>query len=53
LSDGGLQSTAVQEALNIPSDQVVILVIPVGYVNNSKQTKTQLSLLDIVHQNGW
>jgi putative NAD(P)H nitroreductase len=49
----GFSERAVQEALNIPSDQAVILVIPVGYADNSKQTKTRLSLSDVVHQNGW
>jgi nitroreductase len=49
----GFSERAVQRALNIPSDQAVILVIPVGYADNSKQTKTRLSLSDVVHQNGW
>ncbi|HEX8263860.1 MAG TPA: nitroreductase family protein [Pyrinomonadaceae bacterium] len=49
----GFSERAVQEALNIPADQAVILVIPVGYADNSKQTKTRLSLSDVVHQNGW
>jgi nitroreductase len=49
----GFSERTVQEALGIPSDQAVILVIPVGYADNSKQTKTRLSLTDVVHQNGW
>jgi nitroreductase len=42
----------ITPVLNIPSDQAVILVIPVGYADNSKQTKTRLSLSEVVHQNG-
>jgi nitroreductase len=49
----GFSERAVQEALNIPSDQAVILVVPVGYADNSAQTKTRLSLDEIVHQNSW
>lgn len=49
----GFSERAVQQALKIPSDQAVILVIPIGYADNSKQTKTRLSLSKVVHQNGW
>jgi nitroreductase len=49
----GFSERAVQEVLNIPSSQAVILVIPIGYADNSKQTKTRLSLSELVHQNSW
>jgi nitroreductase len=49
----GFSERCVREALDIPSDQAVILVVPVGYADNSTQTKTRLSLNEIVHQNSW
>ena len=49
----GFSERAVQEALGIPSHQAVILVVPVGYADNSAATKTRLSLSEVVHQNCW
>jgi len=49
----GFSERAVREALDIPLNQSVVLVVPVGYADNSKQTKTRLSLADLVHYNGW
>lgn len=49
----GFSERHVREALDIPADQAVILVIPVGYADNSKQTKTRLALAELVHQNFW
>lgn len=49
----GFSERAVQEALNIPCDQAVILVVPVGYADNAALTKTRLSLDELVHQNSW
>ncbi len=44
---------AVQKILGIPRNQAVILIVPVGYANNSAQTKTRLSLAELVHHNSW
>lgn len=49
----GFSERAVQKALNIPPHQAVILVVPVGYADNSAQRKTRLSLDELVHQNSW
>lgn len=49
----GFSESAVREALGIPSNQAVILVVPVGYADNSAQTKTRLPLAELVHQNSW
>jgi nitroreductase len=49
----GFSERVVREALNIPSNQAVILVVPVGYADNSASIKTRLSLAEIVHQNHW
>lgn len=49
----GFSERAVQEALDIPSSQAVILVVPVGYADNSAQTKSRLPLIELVHQNSW
>lgn len=49
----GFSERAVREALGIPAHHAVILVVPVGYADNSKQTKTRLSLGELVHRNAW
>lgn len=49
----GFSEAAVRDALEIPSNQAVILVVPVGYADNSAQTKTRLPLTELVHQNSW
>ena len=49
----GFSERAVREVLEIPCDQAVILVIPVGYADNSRATKSRLALSDLVHQNSW
>lgn len=49
----GFSESAVQKILGIPKEQAVILVIPVGYADNSAQTKTRLPLTELVHINAW
>ena len=49
----GFSERAIQEALDIPRDQAVILVVPVGYADDSVQTKTRFSLAELVHHNSW
>jgi nitroreductase len=49
----GFSERAVQRALDIPPHQAVILVVPVGYADNSAAVKTRLSLSEVVHQNCW
>lgn len=49
----GFSEPAVRAALGIPSDQAVILVVPVGYADNAAQTKTRLPLKEMIHQNSW
>lgn len=49
----GFSERAVQKALKIPKDQAVILIVPVGYADNSAQTKTRLPLSELIHQNCW
>lgn len=49
----GFGETAVRRVLNIPADQAVILVIPVGYADNSRVKKTRLPLAGRVHRQAW
>lgn len=49
----GFSERAVRKALGIPKEQAVILVVPVGYADNSARTKTRLPLAELVHQNSW
>ena len=49
----GFSERAVRAALDIPPNHAVILVVPVGYADNSVATKTRLSLAEIVQQNQW
>lgn len=49
----GFSERAVRKVLDIPRHQAVILIVPVGYANNSAQTKTRLSLAELVHHNSW
>lgn len=49
----GFSERAVQNALDIPRNQAVILVIPIGYADNSKQKKTRIALSELVHYNSW
>jgi nitroreductase len=49
----GFSERAVQNALDIPRSQAVILVIPVGYADNSAQKKTRIALSELVHYNSW
>ena len=49
----GFSESAVQKALDIPHNQAVILIVPVGYADNSARTKTRLPLSELVHQNSW
>lgn len=49
----GFSERAVRSALGIPNDQAVILVVPVGYADNSALSKSRLALKELVHENGW
>lgn len=49
----GFSERAVQDALDIPRSQAVILVVPIGYADNSKQKKTRFPLAELVHYNSW
>jgi nitroreductase len=49
----GFGERAVRRALGIPSSQTVVLVVPVGYADNSGQKKTRLPLDGMVHRNRW
>lgn len=49
----GFGERQVRRALGIPSTHSVVLVIPVGYADNSALTKTRLPLDGRVHRNGW
>jgi nitroreductase len=49
----GFSERAVREALDIPSNHAVILVVPVGYADNTRSKKTRLPLNELVHQNSW
>lgn len=49
----GFGERQVRRALGIPPTHTVVLVIPVGYADNSAVTKTRLPLDGRVHRNGW
>lgn len=49
----GFGESHVRRALNIPRSQTVVLLIAVGYADNSAQRKTRLPLAEIVHQDSW
>lgn len=49
----GFGEHQVRRALGIPSSQTVVLVVPVGYADNSCQKKTRLPLADLVHRDQW
>jgi nitroreductase len=49
----GFGERAVRRALGIPSSQAVILVIAVGYADNSSLKKTRLPLDERVHRDQW
>lgn len=49
----GFGEHAVRRALGIPTSQTVVLVVPVGYADNSAQTKTRLPLDELVHRDRW
>ncbi|MCP9495269.1 MAG: nitroreductase family protein [Pyrinomonadaceae bacterium MAG19_C2-C3] len=48
----GFSEQAVKRVLGIPSSQTVILIVPLGYANNSA-AKTRLPLNELVHENRW
>jgi nitroreductase len=49
----GFGERAVREALGIPSNQLVVLAIAVGYADNSALVKTRLPLEGQMHRNQW
>lgn len=49
----GFGERQVRRALGIPSTHQVVLVIPVGYADNSTTTKTRLPLDSRVHRERW
>ncbi|WAL61805.1 nitroreductase family protein [Thermocoleostomius sinensis] len=49
----GFRECWVRRALGIPSDQLVVLVVAVGYPNDSTPRRTRLPLDGRVHHNGW
>lgn len=49
----GFGEQAVRRALGIPSSQRVVLVVAVGYADNSALTKTRLPLAERVHREQW
>lgn len=49
----GFGEHQVRRALGIPSSHSVVLVIPVGYADNSAMNKTRLPLEGQVHRNAW
>jgi nitroreductase len=49
----GFGERAVRRALGIPSSHSVVLVVSVGYANNSALTKTRLPLDGRVHRDRW
>lgn len=48
----GFSEQAVKRVLGIPSNQTVVLVVPLGYADNSG-AKTRLPLNELVHENHW
>lgn len=49
----GFSEPQVRRALGIPSSHTVVLVVAVGYADNSALTKTRLPLEGQVHREGW
>jgi nitroreductase len=49
----GFGEHQVRRALGIPSSHRVVLVVPVGYADNTAAKKTRLPLDGRVHRNGW
>jgi nitroreductase len=49
----GFGEHAVRRALGIPASQTVVLVVAVGYADNSGVTKTRLPLEGRVHRDRW
>lgn len=49
----GFGEHAVRRALGIPSSQTVVLVVAVGYADNSALKKTRLPLVERVHRDHW
>jgi nitroreductase len=49
----GFGEHQIRRALGIPSSQAVVLVVAVGYADNSALKKTRLPLDGRVHRDGW
>jgi len=49
----GFGEYQVRQALGIPSSQTVVLVVAVGYADNSAAKKTRLPLDGLVHRDHW
>jgi nitroreductase len=49
----GFGERAVRKTLGIPASQHVVLIVAVGYADNSSRIKTRLPLDGKVHLNGW
>ncbi|MFO0841049.1 MAG: nitroreductase family protein [Gemmataceae bacterium] len=49
----GFGEHQIRQALGIPSSQTVVLVVPVGYADNSALRKTRLPLEGRVHRDRW
>ncbi len=49
----GFGEHSVRRVLGIPSSQTVVLVVAVGYADNSALKKTRLLLDGRVHRNQW
>jgi nitroreductase len=49
----GFGERAVRRALGIPASQTVVLLVAVGYADNSTLKKTRLPLDRLVHRNVW
>ncbi|MBX9787719.1 MAG: nitroreductase family protein [Pirellulales bacterium] len=49
----GFGEHAVRRVLGIPSSQTVVLVVPVGYADNSGMRKTRLPLAGRLHRDRW
>jgi nitroreductase len=49
----GFGERAVRNVLGIPSSQLVVLLVAVGYADSGPRVKTRLPLEGRVHRNGW
>jgi nitroreductase len=49
----GFGERAVRQILGIPSSQTVVLVVPVGYADNTALRKTRLTLEGRLHRDRW